>query len=422
MRSSERPLLRRRICRLLQRLDSGTSVKKPNTIRESSIAKGLCLLLCSGVVELVSASDDAITAEIVYTADYWSNVSGGLRRDSAYLDNLDITVAIDAEATWGIDGVEVFFYGLYNNGTPFSETILGDIHVVSNIETGVQALRLYEAWANVEVGQRNELLFGLYDLNSEFDALESSALFMGSAHGIGTDISQAGLNGPSIFPATALTLRLATRWNERWATRFAVLDGVPGDPEDPNATAIRLSNDDGALLIGELEYTREQSRLLLGAWGYTAKFSTDPLDTGQSSDFSYDNAGAYVRGEAMLRAADPAIAVFARYGYIPGDVNLFSQFISSGVTWRGLGSRPDDEVGVAFAWAETSEHVRDLADLAGLAIEDREIAVELTYRFPVAEWLTLQPNVQYVVNPGLDSALDDALAVGVRFELEILNR
>ena len=35
-------------------------------------------------------------------------------------------------------------------------------------------------------------------------------------------------------------------------------------------TTIRLSEEEGALLIGEIDYTREQSRLLPGAWGYTA--------------------------------------------------------------------------------------------------------------------------------------------------------
>lgn len=44
----------------------------------------------------------------------------------------------------------------------------------------------------------------------------------------------------------------------------------------------------------------------------------------------------------------------------------------------------------------------------------------LTYKFPVAEWLTLQPNFQYVVNPGLDPNLKDALAAGLRFELHVL--
>ena len=355
------------------------------------------------------ANTDDLPFELnaTYTADYWANVSGGLQRDSAYLDKLN--------------GVEIFFYGLYNNGTPFSETIVGDAQIVSNIETGVQALRLYEAWANVEIGRRSELLFRLYDLNSEFDTLESSALFLHSAHGIGTDIAQAGLNGPSIFPITGLSLRLATQWNERWTTRLAILDGAPGDAEDPADTVIQLSEEEGALLIGEIGYTRAQSRLLLGAWGYTASFSTDPLDLSDSTERSYGNSGAYVRGKTILREANPTIAAFARFGQVFGDFNIFSQFISSGITWRRLGSSPDDEFGVAFAWAETSDYVRDLAESSGRALDGREIAIELTYRFPVSEWLTLQPNVQYVINPSLDPTLDDALAIGVRFELQMLN-
>lgn len=369
------------------------------------------------------ANTDDLPFELgaTYTADYWANVSGGLQRDSAYLDNLDVTIGIDAEALWGLDGVEIFFNGLYNNGAPFSETILGSVQIVSNIETGVQALRLYEAWANVEIGRRSELLFGLYDLNSEFDALESSALFLHDAHGIGTDIAQTGLNGPSIFPITGLSLRLATQWNERWTTRLAILDGVPGDPEDPTDTAIRISEEEGALLIGEIDYTYKQSRVLLSAWGYTASFDTDPLDVSDSTERSYGNSGAYVRGETILRDANPTIAAFARYGQTFGDFNIFSQFISSGITWRGLGSRPNDEFGVAFAWAEASDDVRDLAESFGRALDGREIAIELTYRFPVSEWLTLQPNVQYVINTGLDPTLDDVLAVGVRFEVQMLN-
>ncbi|MCG8371318.1 MAG: carbohydrate porin [Proteobacteria bacterium] len=370
---------------------------------------------------LAGTADQPFELAVAYTADYWANVSGGVQRDTAYLDNLDVTIGLDAEALFGLNGVELFFYGLYNNGTPFSESAVGDAQAVSNIETGVRALRLYEAWANVRVGRHSELLFGLYDLNSEFDALESSALLMGSAHGIGTDISQTGLNGPSIFPVTGLALRLATQWNDRWSTRLAILDGVPGDPEDPRDTAIRLSEEEGALLIGEIDYTHDRSRLLLGAWGYTASFNTNPLGIGDSTEPSYGNSGAYVRGETILRAGNPTIAAFARYGQVFGDFNIFSRFVSSGITWHGLGSRSEDEFGVAFAWAETSKNVRDLAGAVGPGLDNREVAIELTYRFPVADWLTLQPNVQYVMNPGLDPTLDDALAAGVRFELQILN-
>lgn len=38
-------------------------------------------------------------------------------------------------------------------------------------------------------------------------------------------------------------------------------------------------------------------------------------------------------------------------------------------------------------------------------------------RLPVTDWLTLQPDVQYILNPGLEPNSDHALAVGLRFEL-----
>ena len=46
-----------------------------------------------------------------------------------------------------------------------------------------------------------------------------------------------------------------------------------------------------------------------------------------------------------------------------------------------------------------------------------EASIELTYRIPINEWLTLQPDVQFIFNPGADPALADSLALGLRFEL-----
>ena len=43
--------------------------------------------------------------------------------------------------------------------------------------------------------------------------------------------------------------------------------------------------------------------------------------------------------------------------------------------------------------------------------------MELTWRAPVAGWLTLQPSLQYVVNPGMDPQLANAWTLGLRVEL-----
>ena len=48
---------------------------------------------------------------------------------------------------------------------------------------------------------------------------------------------------------------------------------------------------------------------------------------------------------------------------------------------------------------------------------DAEIALELTYRAGLTAWWTVQPSLQYIVNPGTEPGLANAVLVGLRFEI-----
>lgn len=346
--------------------------------------------------------------EATYTGEVMSNLSGGIRRDSRYLDNLDLVAEVDLEAVAGWRGASAHVYALYNNGTSFS-TLTGDAQVASNIETGVRALRLYEAWIEQDFGGAS-LKLGLYDLNSEFDALDASGLFVGSPHGIGTDIAQSGENGPSIFPSTSLAARLAVEPAPGWVLRAAILDGVPGNPDHPRRTAITLSDKDGALAIAEVEAPLPHGRLLFGAWRYTARFDT------HGGERTRGNDGLYLRGETALteESGDPAqgLAAFARVGIADGQLNMFDRFASAGLNYTGpFAGRDEDQIGLAVAAAFTSGAYRNLTPS-----DDAEVAFEFTYRARVAPWLSLQPNFHYIVNPGADPSLRNAVAAGLRAE------
>ena len=80
--------------------------------------------------------------QVNYTADLIGNASGGLRRGTRYLDNLDIVIEADMERLVGWKGAQVHIYGLYNNGASISD-LAGDTQASSNIETGVRAARPY---------------------------------------------------------------------------------------------------------------------------------------------------------------------------------------------------------------------------------------------------------------------------------------
>ncbi|MEX6634801.1 carbohydrate porin, partial [Hyphococcus lacteus] len=188
-----------------------------------------------------SDNEPALAFELDYTSDLWGNASGGSQTGVRYLNNVDATLAVDLDTLGVIPNTTVFVYGLYNNGEAFSGDLVGDAQVVSNIEAPVEAVRLYEAWIEHEfLNGLASLKAGLYDVNSEFDALETSSLFINSAHGIGTDIGQTGENGPSIFPITSLGVRGAFQVSEQWTVRAAILDATPGNPSALKRTSVSL--------------------------------------------------------------------------------------------------------------------------------------------------------------------------------------
>lgn len=362
--------------------------------------------------------------DAVYIADVWRNTRGGLRTGDAYLGNLDLMLSIDGELAWGVPGLNAFMCALHNHGDRLSERFIGDAMTASNIDAP-EALRLYEAWLEWRSGGSSSLSvrFGLYDLNSEFDVNDTRGLFIHSTHGVGHDLGQTGLNGPSIFPVTSLGLRVAWQPRDDWMLLAAVFDGVPGDPEDPTRTRIHLSSDEGALVITELQWLgRRVSKLALGHWRYTGRFEDVRAETPGDWSQRRGNAGAYASLEyafgALEDGAPPAATAFVRYGFADGRFNEFDRFAAVGVRYRGVfRGRDDDELGFAVSHASTSAKMRRAGALNGTPRDRYESALELTYRMPVTDSLVLQPDIQYIVNPGADPQLAHSLVLGLRAEL-----
>jgi len=102
---------------------------------------------------------------------------------------------------------------------------------MDNIETPYNAntTKLYQAWIQQTfLDERLSVLAGLYDLNSEFYATESSGIFIQPAYGIGAEMAGTGQNGPSIFPTASFGIR-AKAETAGYYLQAVVLDGVPGD-------------------------------------------------------------------------------------------------------------------------------------------------------------------------------------------------
>ncbi|MEZ5459394.1 MAG: carbohydrate porin [Steroidobacteraceae bacterium] len=363
-----------------------------------------------------------------YTADAWRVARGAGSPGYVWVDNLDLVATVDGEQLAGIHGLELHAHAIYSGGGSVSART-GDAQGPSNIEAP-QALRLLEFWADWRPGgsNRHSLRTGLYDLNSEFDALPSAALFLHSSQGIGADLGLSGQNGPSIFPVTGLALRYRHEAGNGLTLLAAVIDGVPGDPDKPRRTTLRLSSAEGLLGIVELSFARARlTKLAAGAWHYSATF--DELlatDTAGNALRSRRNRGAYAHLEYALGTPSgdgvATTSAYLRVGRANPDINRFGAYLGAGLVLRGrLLDRDDrrDEFGIGIAQVRNGGPWRALAAASGGGATRAETAIELTWRIPVNDWLTLQPDLQWIHDPDTDPSRSDALAAALRFELSV---
>lgn len=365
--------------------------------------------------------DPPLLLDAVYTGEMWRNVSGGVRQAGTYLDNINVIATLDAERAWGWAGTTLLVSGLHNNRPTLSDRIVGDIQTLSNIDTD-GATRLYEAWAERSF-DTGAIKLGLIDLNSELDVNETGLLFINSSHGIGPDFSQVGENGPSVFPITGLGTVMRWDYSQSVQVRLAAFESTVGDPTHPRRTTVDLEGDEGALLVAELTLRpTDTSHSILAVWRHTGR-STDFTD--EEVLQRTESLGVYALTERILmERGESALTGFLRVGFADSDVHQISRYMGAGLVWSGpmlTGPGSAEQLGLAIANVTNGAAFRHAQADLGLAYERHETAIELTYRVQPLSWLALQPDLQYIINPGTDPTLDNAWVVGLRFELSWSN-
>lgn len=347
-----------------------------------------------------------------YTGEAWSTLRGGADGGRAYLDKLEASLDVDAERALGLRGVSFRVSALHTNEGSISEKHVGDLQGVSNIE-GDGTLRLYEAWLQRGWSNGASAKLGVIDLNSEFDVNETGGLFLNSAQGIAPDFSQAGANGPSIFPVTGLGLVVGGPLPGGWALKAGAFDGLPGDLDRPRRNVFRVSMSDGAVLAAEATRTRgEGPRVALGAWAHT-RWGRPDVRANDSPRAS----GIYGIADVPLSAnGASSLDGFIRAG-LAKDGEIGS-YLGAGLVWTApLRSREEDRVGVAVGLVRLAgRHRRAQAEM-GRTLEGAEAHAELTYRAQLTPWAALQPSLQYIRNPGAAPGVRDAWVVGLRVQV-----
>ena len=151
-------------------------------------------------------------------------------------------------------------------------------------------------------------------------------------------------------------------------------------------------------------------KLAGGYWLHTTDFE-DFAGTEHSS-----NSGFYGIGEMALWSetdAEQGLGAFIQTGFARADRNMFRNYFGAGLRYVGLiPDRNEDVLALGVNRAQTGDAYR-----TATGSDAAEIAIELTYRLALLPYLAIQPDFQYIINPGTDKNIDDAVVLSTRVEV-----
>jgi porin len=357
------------------------------------------------------------------TDELLGNVSGGLRQGAIYEGLTDVSLKWDLRKYFYWRGV--FYVRAFQiHGRGLSANDLDNLNTVSSLEAD-RSTRLFEAWYEQHIGDWLRIRIGQQAADQEFLVSTTAKLFVNSTFGFptlpGTDLPAGGPAYPLATPA----VRFRVDASDALTFFAAVFNGNPtgaplSDPDpqarDPSGTAFRTS--DGVLALFETRYNPENSNkngtYRLGAWFNSDRFPdqhfasngvslASPLSSGTPRLLGNDYS---IYGIVDQPIGDSGATGFVRGMGAPGDRNPVDFYFDVGLVYNGPFGRDNDQVGIGYGYARIGNAARafdiDTAAFSGqpYPTRSRETVLEITYQYQAAPWWQLQPDFQYITNPG----------------------
>ncbi len=362
---------------------------------------------------------------VTETSEVLANLTGGLRQGAIYEGVTDLSLNIDFRPAFHLRGnLFARAYQIHGRGLTLSNT--DNLNQISAIEANATS-RLVELWYEQHFDNWR-LRIGQQTIQTEFMNPETARLFVNGALGWPTlpaiDLPTGGPGYPLGTPA----VRVRIDPKEGLTLFLALFNGDPtgagvGGPQLRDASGTAFRTNDGAFVINELRYNQDSSKwnatYRFGGWWHSERFRDLHLDTNGVSLASSDSNGRPRRHNndfslygiidqpfLIDEAEQTSFALFGRAMGAPGDRNLVNLYLDGGLAYKGPFGRADDQLGLAVGYARVGNAARafdgDVVRLTGQfhPIRSGETVLELTYRFQLTGWWQLQPDFQYIFNPG----------------------
>ncbi|AJP72179.1 carbohydrate porin [Sphingomonas hengshuiensis] len=375
-------------------------------------------LCCASPAHAQSDAPAPVTLSATYTVDAVTVAKGAGGARSYVLHDVEAEAGFDFDRLIGASGLTGGVHLLATAGGA-ANNAAGTLQGINNIEVAEHRAKLYEAWLEQSLaGGRVSLRLGLSDLNAEFYQNDAAGLLIAPAFGIGSELAATGPNGPSIFPSTALTARVNVQLGKRGYFRVAAVNAHAGVLGDPNG--VDFSMRDGALLIAE-GGTMMGGKLALGVWRYTRRQDDYRATTPLGEPVKRVAAGGYLLVDQKIAGGeDRSTHLFLRAGLSEGRTTPFRGGFQAGLLMQGvLPGRPDGQFSIGLQHGLLTDCYRAAMLDAGVATDDGEMGLEITYQDRLTRFLSIQPDIQYIRRADRTGGSRATIVFGLRLIAEI---
>ena len=394
--------------------------------------------------------EQGIDIKADYVGEMGYNAHGGYNDDKTgrYSDQFGLGVALDLQKLWGWDNTQAKIQLTNRNGQNISNDRIGDPRagtLSSSMEVYGRGhmVRLTQFWIQHQMfDNKLDVKLGYFGEGEDFNTFPcdfQNLSFCGS---------QVGnyVNTWYNWPVSQAAIRVKYNITPELYAQIGAYNQNPSQLEHGNGFKLSGSGTKGTVIPVELVWSPKVNNLP-GEYrvGYY-KSAADAPDvredvnggnavlTGADFRTRSSKKGYWFVAQQQLTThngdASRGLNIAANATFHDKETNLVDNYQSLMLVYKGpFDARPKDDVGIGAARLHVNNDVKKNAELLNAdngvsdydsalytPIRETEYNFEINYGFHVTNWLTVRPNLQYVVQPGGVDKVDNALVAGLKIQ------
>ena len=396
--------------------------------------------------------DSGVELSASYTNNIAGNPVGGMTQSFAYADNFSFGMQLDFEKLIKWQGLTLTVSALDRNGSNLSARNIGNQFTVQQVygtETVVfYALVLEQRLLEDKLG----IKLGRFSTGDDFASSPLYWLYM--TNGIDGNPQALPVNTAfTSYPASVWGARLRVDPSPEWFAMGGIYQATSLNLYRDHGLDWSINNSDGVLMIGQVGWTPEFFKKpaaaskpsdgkslaegktvrpvspdagmqgLPGHYWFGAYYSPWQFAQFGSTETASNSYGFYWHADQMVwqeeAGSDQGLTLWSAFVLSPQqNISKLPFQVNSGIVYKGLvPARDHDTAMLGFVYGNFSDDYAGTVAATGAGTPSYEIALEAGYRIQVTKFAYIQPNVQWIINPGGTGNIPNALVLGAQMNV-----